>query len=136
MPDIDPVNEPELDTIATLRAKTESLEQQLVTLQKDSDLRVVRAEMKTEATRAGMIDLDGLKLLDLSRMLLGEDGEVQGGSQAIAQLKRSKPWLFGSISSSSTTAAPPVLPTRQKPATEMTDEEYREAKSALLRRYA
>lgn len=135
MSEPEPSNEPEIDAISALRARAESLEQQLAALQRDSASRVIRAEMKSEAIRAGMVDLDGLKLLDLSRMSLGEDGEVQGGSQAIAQLKRAKPWLFGSTSSSSAATPPPALPTRPKLATEMTDEEYRDARSALLRRY-
>jgi hypothetical protein len=129
------MSEPEIDPVSDLRAKTEDLERQLAALQKDAGNRVIRAEMKAEAIRAGMIDLDGLKLLDLSRLSLGEDGDVLGGSQAIAQLKRAKPWLFGGTSSSSSVAAPPARSARPKLATEMTEEEYREARSALLRRY-
>lgn len=40
--------------------------------------RLVRAELKAEAVRAGMIDLDGLKLLDISAARLTDAGEEIG----------------------------------------------------------
>ncbi len=37
----------------------------LPAVQQDTEARLIRAELKAEAMRAGMIDIDGLKLIDL-----------------------------------------------------------------------
>jgi hypothetical protein len=48
-------------------------------------------------------------------------------------LRRDKPWLFGTSSSSSAAIAPTSQPVRQKTALEMTDEEYVAARTALTK---
>lgn len=121
------------ELLTELRLRAEGLEQRIADLQKDSDARVIRAELKAEAVRAGMIDLDGLKLVDAASLRLNEKGDVEGATQLMTQLKRAKPWLFGTASTSSAAVAPTAQPPRQKRATEMTDEEYREARAAVLR---
>jgi len=115
-------------------ARAEALERQLRESNEAAHARIVRAELKAEALRAGMIDLDGLKLLDLSRVRLNEAGEVEGAAALMAQLRRDKPWLFGGHSSSSRAAPPPSQPPRAKLATEMTLEEWRAARTEMLRR--
>ncbi|OYV96075.1 MAG: hypothetical protein B7Z62_08870 [Deltaproteobacteria bacterium 37-65-8] len=45
---------------------------------KAADARVILAEMKAVAIKAGMVDVDGLKLADLSNLKLSESGEVEG----------------------------------------------------------
>ena len=119
--------------IADLRARAEGLERQLNESKQLAEARLIRAELKTEAIRAGMVDLDGLKLIDTSRITLNSDGEVDGLVELMLRLKRNKPWLFGGSSSSSASTPPPTQPPRQKSATEMTDAEYRTAREALLR---
>jgi len=89
--------------------------------------------MKAEAVRAGMIDLDGLKLLDLSGIKLNENGEIDDASELMGRFKKAKPWLFGMPSSSSPLSAPLAQPPRQKHATEMTSAEYAAARAALLK---
>jgi hypothetical protein len=116
------------------RLRAEAAGHALIAAHAGADARVIRAELKAEALRAGMVDLDGLKLVDLSTAKLNEQGEVDGGAALMAQLKREKPWLFGGLSSSSTAALPPAAPPRQKLATEMTDAEYRAARADLLKR--
>jgi hypothetical protein len=127
-------SEDSADELSLLRERTEALEKQLSYLERFTQNRLVQAEMKAEALRAGIIDLDGLKLLDLSEAKLNEQGEVEGAAMMLEKLKRAKPWLFGRSSSSSPTTPPPAQPPRQKLATEMTDEEYRTARANLLRR--
>lgn len=133
-PEIPPDAEPAADGMAELRARAEALERQLGELQREAQSRLVLAELKAEALRAGIIDLDGLKLIDLSGVKLNASGEIEGGGALISGLKRSKPWLFGSISSSASAKPPAAQPPRQKLATEMTDDEYRAARAALLKR--
>jgi len=134
MSETGPSSEGDTDTVPELRMRAEGLEQRLTELQRDTEARVIKAELKVEAVRAGMVDLDGLKLIDLSSLKLNNQGEVDGASQLMAQLRRTKPWLFGGAFTSSSASAPPAQPPRQKLATEMTDDEYREARAALLRR--
>lgn len=117
-----------------LRGRAEALEKQLTIVQNETEQRLIRAELKAEAIRQGIIDLEGLKLLDLSVARLNEQGDVEGGASLIARLKRDKPWLFGAASSSSSASPPPSQPPRQKLATEMTDAEYRAARAELLKR--
>lgn len=120
--------------VADLNARTELLERQLAAVQQDAQARLVRAELKAEAVRAGIVDLDGLKLADLSTVALNERGEVEGAGQVVAALKRAKPWLFAGPSSASAAAAPSALAPRAKRVSEMTDAEYRAARAELLRR--
>ncbi|MGH7152959.1 MAG: hypothetical protein ACREF3_03440 [Acetobacteraceae bacterium] len=126
---------PDAEELNGLQARAEALERQIAELERETQARLVLAELKSEALRAGMIDLDGLKLLDLSHVKLNARGEVDDASALMGELKRQKPWLFGSRLSSSRPASPPSaeLP-RQKRATEMTDDEYRAARAALLKR--
>lgn len=96
--------------------------------------RLLRAEMKVHAVRAGMVDLDGLKLMDLGGLALDEQGEVAGAEARMAELRRAKPWLFRGASSSSLAAAPPAHPPRGRMATEMDEAEWRAARTEMLRR--
>jgi hypothetical protein len=121
------------DPVAELRKRAETLERRLAETEQDARARVVRAELKVEAVRAGIVDLDGLKLLDLKNVELTSEGELANAGELMAQLRRAKPWLFGGTSSSSRTYPPPAQPPRQKLANEMTDEEYRAARAAILK---
>lgn len=113
----------------------EAFARKLAALEADMAARVLRAEMKVHALRAGMVDLDGLKLLDMGGLSLDERGEVAGGAAAMEALRRAKPWLFGGgASSSSVAAAPPALAPRGRLATEMGEAEWQAARAELLRR--
>lgn len=115
-------------------ARATALEQQLVELRASSRASLVRAELRTEAVRAGMVDLDGLKLIDTATLAFNKDGELADAGGVMRTLMRDKPWLFGSASTSSSATPPSSAPPRLKRATEMTDDEYRAARAALLRR--
>jgi len=128
-----PTETPE-ETLAALRARTEALERQLATVQHEAESRLIGAELRTQAMRAGIIDLDGLKLLGANDVRVNERGEVDGAAEAITALKRAKPWLFGTATSSSTASPPPPQQPRAKRAQEMSEAEYRVARAELLRR--
>jgi hypothetical protein len=121
------------DPAAELRARAEMLERRLANAEQEAHARLVQVELKFEALRAGIVDLDGLKLLDPSDVETGENGEVKNAADVITRLRRSKPWLFAGSSSSSSANPPPAQPPRQKLATEMSDAEYRAARAAILR---
>src|SRR5271156_4713042 len=95
------------------------LERRLAELEASTTARLIRAELKAVAVRAGMIDLDGLKLLDFENLKLDNDGNVKGAAEVMRELRRAKPWLFGGASTSSSSSPPPVQPSRPKLATEM-----------------
>lgn len=94
---------------------------------KESQVRVIRAEVKAIAIKAGIVDIDGLKLADLSGVTLDDAGDVKGADEAIAALQKSKPYLFAKTTAS--TQQPPATKTpAKKSAVDMTDAEYREAR--------
>ena len=111
-----------------------AMEQRLAALEASLRERLLRAELKAHALRAGMVDLDGLKLLDTSRLVLNERDEVVGAGELMAEARRAKPWLFGGTSSSSAAAAPPAQAPKAKLATDMSETEWRSSRAELLRR--
>jgi hypothetical protein len=133
MSEVDTPAGPDTDPVAELRARADALERRLAETEQQASARVLRAELKVEAVRAGIIDLDGLRLLDLKNVELDSEGELANATELIAQLRRAKPWLFAGASSSSQASPPPAQPPRQKLATEMTDDEYRAARTAILK---
>ena len=94
--------------------------------------RLILAELRTEALRAGMIDTDGIRLLDLSNLRLAPDATLPDAPALIALLRAAKPWLF-TRSTSSLAAPPSSAPPAPRRATEMTDHEWRQARADLLR---
>lgn len=122
------------DPLADLRARADALEAQLAATIADTESRLIRAEMKAQAILAGMVDLDGLKLVDYSTIKLSATGDVEGAGSVMSRLRHAKPWLFGHASSSSTATPPPAQPPRKKLANEMSDAEYRSARADLIKR--
>jgi hypothetical protein len=120
--------------LALLRAKNEQLEARLRDAQESSNKRLVALELKSEAIKSGMVDLDGLKMLSADDVSVDEHGQVRGASAVMARMRRDKPWLFGFASSSSMAGVPVQAPSRTKLATEMTLDEWRAARAELLRR--
>lgn len=96
-----------------------------------ADKRILMAELKASALKAGMVDLDGLKLADLSSVKLNDQGQVEGADALMEELKKSKPWLFGAPGTSHTGNPPNPKTPEAKKATEMNDAEYKAAKAAM-----
>ncbi len=117
----------------SLNDQTDKLSEELTKLKSEFQSRLVTANLRTEAVVAGMIDLDGLKLVDLASIRLDNDDKVIGGRKLMEELRRNKPWLFSAASSSSVSVAPASQPVRQKTALEMNDEEYAAARQAVTK---
>ena len=98
--------------------------------QKAADARVMRSELKAIAVKHGMVDLDGLQMLDLSKLTLDEKGDVKGAEELMAEARKAKPYLFGS--STSSTSKTPDPNTTPKNARDMTDAEYAAERAKLV----
>jgi cell division septum initiation protein DivIVA len=70
---------------------------------------MTRSELKVHALKAGMVDLDGLKLLDLSSIKLTDTGEIENAEAILKAAKEAKPWLFSmtTANTTSSTSQPP-----------------------------
>jgi hypothetical protein len=99
---------------------------QIEELQRVSNDRIVRAELKAQAIAAGIKDIDDLKLADLSTIKIDENGDVQGAAELIKALKENKPYLFKEVTNTSTN---PSLPqpgaTQGKKAADMAPDEWK-----------
>lgn len=122
------------DELDALRAKADRLETELLESGIWTRARLIQAELRLEAFKAGMVDMDGLKLADLGQVSVTKDGDVQGGPELMAQLQASKPWLFAKARSSSVANPPPAVSTKPRLATEMSLDEWRAARAEMLRR--
>lgn len=118
-------------TEAATKAQQEA-DAKVTATEKAANDRIIRAELKAEAIKAGMIDLDGLKLADLSKVSLNDKGEVVGAEEMLKDLKELKPYLFSNPQSSSNPNPPPApKPNEPKHASEMTKEEYAAARRSI-----
>lgn len=115
---------------AVTKAKAEALTEASA----EADKRVLMAELKGEAVKAGLVDLDQLKLLDVASIKLTADGKIEGADALFKGLKETKPYLFGVPNTTSNTQQkPPPANPEAKKATEMDATEYAAAKAALLK---
>lgn len=114
-----------------LAAAAKEADEKVAAATKAGNDRIIRAELKAVALKAGLVDLDGLKLADLSKVTLDDKGEVQGADALLEQLKKDKPYLFGAASSSSKAPVPPAGKQESKSVKDMTSAEYAAAKASL-----
>ena len=123
-------DEPPTDSAST---RTAELEARLVQLEAETTARIKHAELKVEALRAGMVDLDGLKLLNLDQVEMDASGGIKEAAAVMRELRRNKPWLFGGDNSSSPITPPAAQPPRPRFAPAMSEPEWRTARAELLR---
>lgn len=95
--------------------------------------RLMRAELKAEAIKAGIADLEFLKLADLSKLKLNDAGEIEGAEAFFVKMKADKPAWFAARDSTSSTAKPPSDDGGKKfDARTATEAEYEAAKRKLI----
>lgn len=121
------------DAQAKLKEADDKIAAEKQAAQKAIEDRTIHAELRVAAIKAGMVDLDGLKLADMSALKVAENGEVEGVDALMATLKESKPYLFGStaVGTSNPTPAPKPKQPGNKPALEMSDAEYKEKRRLI-----
>jgi hypothetical protein len=116
---------PSSDQEGDLDVQSDAGSDEIAKLRGEFHARLIVANLRTEAVRAGMIDLDGLKMVDLSSVRLGTGDRIIGGRKLMDDLRRT--------SSSSAAVAPVSQPVRTKTALEMTDDEYAAARAAVTK---
>jgi len=89
------------------------------------------AELKVHAIKAGMVDLDGLKLLDVSKAERNEDGTLKDPDAVIAAFKGAKAYMFGEKTTGVTAPVPPPAAPKTVDAREMTPAEYQAARRRI-----
>jgi hypothetical protein len=95
--------------------------------------RIIKAELRVAAKDAGAVDAaDVVALLGTAKVKTDADGNVTNAAELLEELKKAKPHLFGGASSSSTAKEPAKEGPKTKKATEMTDDEYKVARAAVL----
>lgn len=124
------------------RAKAEAqklLDDRLKEMDRQAKNRVMKAELKAQATRAGVVDFDDLyeilKRDALSKVQFSDDGDVINAGELIAELKQAKPYLFTGVSTSSATVPPEAAKPSGKPekvALKMSRAEYEASKLKLF----
>jgi hypothetical protein len=106
------------------RWKTES-EAAVAKAISDGNARLMRAELKAEAIKAGLADLEYLKLADISKLKLNDAGDIEGAEAFFVKLKADKPHFFADKSNTSNPLNPPKPDDKSvKKAVDMTDAEY------------
>ena len=128
------LRETEAKAASDLAEATAAAERRITEATRTANDRIVRAELKAAAISAGMVDLDGLKMLDVSAVTVGEAGDVVIPAGFFDAAKAAKPYLFGAVKTGSTATPPSSAPTQPKRATDMTADEYKAAKAALTKR--
>ena len=123
------------EAVAGLEKTTKELRDQMAEQTTKANQRVIAAELRAAATAVGMVDMDGLKLADLSAVKLNDDGVVEGVDAALTALKAAKPYLFGKPPENSGSTHQPPKPTDAglPDARKMTDKEYSAARAAVTR---
>ena len=114
----------------------------LTTIRAQSRDRLLRSELRSEAVRAGIVDLDGLQLADTSAITFSDDGAIDGAEAVINGLKLSKPYLFAASKDKAnvgaTTSLVARVPLPAKPelvdARSLTREQWQTERARLLSR--
>lgn len=113
-------------------------EERISQAQQATNARIIQAELRAQAVKSGMIDLDGLKLLDTSAVTLDDKGEVVVPKDFFDEARKAKPYLFAATgaekgNTSNPNPAPKPAPTSDKKADDLKGDEYAAELAALTR---
>jgi len=104
-----------------------------VDILREVNKRYIRAELKAEALKAGLKDVDALKMFDTSGIEIDDNGDVVGVAELIEEMKTTKSWAFETTANDTTSdkKTPGKSSPSSRSALDMTDEEF-EASSKKL----
>lgn len=117
-----------------LTAADTAANERVTAAEKAANDRVMRAELKAVAVKHGLVDMEALKLLDLSAVKLLENGDLEGADALFEAAKKAKPYLFGAVTVGSTGPTPTPKPGTPPDVRGMSREEYAAAKKTATRR--
>lgn len=81
-------------------------------------------KIEAVAAKEGALDTDVIeKLLDPAQFEFADDGKIKNAAELVSQLKADKPYLFGNISTASTSKAPTPSSDGPRKVSEMSAEE-------------
>ena len=101
-------------------------EAKVKTIEATANEKVLRAELRALAREAGILDLDDLKLMDVSGLKVDDEGNVTGADALIKAFKEAKPYKFKELSSTSaTTQTPKADAGKPKKVSDMNKDEVR-----------
>jgi len=88
--------------------------------------KLLRAEVKSHAIKAGIVDLDALKLIDMDMFKFDEEtGEIGNADDVFKDLKTKKSYLFQTPNTSSGAQQPKAAPAGPIDAMKMSKEEFK-----------
>jgi len=116
----------------TLKQARREAKAQLMQVQQAAHDRLIQSEMKALAVQSGLIDIEGLKLADLSSLTLSEAGTLEGAQALIEDLKARKPYLF-SGNTNPTHAAPTTKGSDPESVRTLSPEDYAHRKASYLK---
>ena len=87
------------DRDSGVAAANRQRDEAVASLRTDLTGRIIRSELKAHALKAGIVDLDALRLADTSTLTLSDTGDVVGAEMLIDTLRQQKPYLFGDVQS-------------------------------------
>lgn len=121
------------------RKTADAVKEAVTKLSADANSRIIRSELRAAALRAGIVDIDALKMLDASGVKVSADGDVEIPADFFEKAKAAKPYLFKATgadtgTTSSTQSAPKPAPTTVKSAQDLTPEEFAAEKRRLTGR--
>ena len=123
-----------------LTAKSSDAERRANEAAEKAKSKSIDLDLKATARELGMVDLDGLKLLDRASLTVDDEGSVTNASDILNAFKESKPYFFGAAPKPGTvTGTTATRATPPKPATPssfdartVSKEEADQAERALL----
>lgn len=114
---------------AELEGEVVQAREALAKARTEVEARVIQAEVRALAARAGMVDPDGVKLMDLGGVRVNAAGDVEGAEAAIEAARTARPWLFGNARTANPEPPPRPRDTREtRDARQMTTKEYAAAR--------
>jgi hypothetical protein len=119
-------------TRTELTGKLTETEQKAADREAKAKARSMMADLKVAAKDAGMVDLDGLKLLNTEELKITDEGDVENAAEVLTKLKEAKPYLFGNPAHTSNPAEPPKPnSTEKKKGMELSEAEWKQKQREL-----
>lgn len=114
------------------KAKTE-YDAKVVELENKSKETTKIGKLEVEALKQGMVDVDGLKLADITKITVDEKGNLVGTEDFFKTLKESKGYLFGKVNTTNVDKVPKPGESGPVDATKIEkSEDYEAAKQKLI----